>query len=139
MSSISIMTHLNDLNAALARDERKLPDGLLTLADNLRLCSHHIAQLATLFEILCESPAYQDRLTALDEFLNTARRRQSHAKALGLGELATRSRNTMIDILQRWRADIAVTAGGPDGFVDHPDPADNDPADTNLAPEDCAA
>lgn len=138
MSSISIMAHLNDMNAVLARDERKLPAGLLTRPDNLRLCSLHIDQLATLFEILCDSSAYQDRLEALDEFLNTALRQQALAEAHNLGELGTRSRETLIAILHRWRADIAPLPQA-DSFTNGPDPVEHNPAHTNLAPEDCAA
>lgn len=138
MSSMSIMTYLNDLNALLARDQRKLPNGLLNQADNLRLCSLHIDQLATLFEILCDRHAYQDRLDALDECLTATSRRQALAEAHNLGELGTRSRETLIAILHRWRADIAPLPQA-DTFLNGPDPVEHNPAHTNLAPEDCAA
>lgn len=150
---MSIMSHLNEQNALTARENRTLPDAVLTKADILRLVDPHFDQIITLFEILCVRQAYQDRLDTLDDFLGAARRQQEFLNAERLGEIGLTSRNSYIYILRRWREDIAPlpqaapNAGGPGSngtftpraFVDGPDPVDHNPADTNLLPEDCAA
>lgn len=135
---MSIMSHLNEQNALTAREHRTLPDAVLTKADMLRLVDPHFDQVITLFEILCDCQAYQDRLDALDVFLIEAKRHQALAEAHNLGELGTRSRKTLIQILERWRADIAPMPNR-ETFIDAPDPVDHNPADTNLQPEECAA
>lgn len=135
---MSIMSHLNEQNALTAPETRCLPDGLLAKPDLLRLINDHYKQLAILFETLCHCQAYQDRLDALDEFLTPTSRQQALAEAHNLGELGTRSRDTLIAILHRWRADIAPMPQA-DSFINGPDPVEHNSAHTNLAPEDCAA
>lgn len=140
---MSIMSHLNEQNALTARENRTLPDAVLTKADILRLVDPHFDQIITVFEILCARQAYQDRLDTLDEFLGAARRQQEFLNAERLGDIGLLSRNCYIYILRRWRADIAPlphsTSRGANTFVDGPDPVDHNPADTNLQPEECAA
>lgn len=136
---MSIMSHLNEQNALTSRETRSLPDGVLAKPDLLRLINDHYNQLASLFETLCHCQAYQDRLDALDECLTQTRRFQAIAEAHSTPPQLTKSRTTLIAILERWRSDIAPVAGSADTFVDMADPVDHNPADTNLAPEDCAA
>ncbi len=135
---MSIMSHLNEQNALIARETRSLPVGVLAKPDLLRLINDHYNQLATLFETLCHCQAYQDRLYALEDCLTSSNRQQALADAHNMGELGTRSRETLIAILHRWRADIAPLPQA-DSFINGPDPVEHNPAHTNLAPEDCAA
>ncbi|MEH6725192.1 MAG: hypothetical protein V7703_03470 [Hyphomicrobiales bacterium] len=131
---MSIMSHLNEQNALTAREKRKLPDGLVTKHELISMIDPHFSQTLTLFEILCHLPSYSERIDAIDEFITPATRHQALAGAMGLGQIATRSRSIMIAILQRWRADI-----DPANSVAFDDPVSHNPAHTNLAPEDCAA
>lgn len=132
------MTHLNEPNAIPARENRALPDSVLTKAELLRLMDPHFDQIITLFEFLCDCQAYQDRLDALDEFLTEAKHHQKLTDAHNVGELGTRSRETLIAILHRWRVDIAPLPQA-DSFINGPDPVEHNPAHTNLQPEECAA
>lgn len=131
---MSIMSHLNEQNALTAREGRTLPDGLVTKHELVSMVDPHHDQLLTLFEILCHLQSYGERLNAIDEFIAPATRQQNLAGAMGLGQIATRSRSIMITVLQRWRADIAPVQN-----TTFDDPAWHNPAHTNLAPEDCAA
>lgn len=138
---MSIMTHLNDLNGAMARENRELPSGAVTSADHLRLVDPHLDKLCSLFAALCDQQGYQDRIDAVDRCLAKARRQSAFLNCHKLGEIGITSRNCYIYILRRWRSDIAPMPHNPDAddFINGPDPVMCDPSDTNLQPEDCAA